>query len=164
MNKLPLQKVARSRRDRIFIVAGPSCPRPSLEHPAPSFAKRKMKLLLQVAGTCSPSPSMGTCCPHVACGDNVGAARPRRPTGVKSQESRFKNASGASATQNRSEARLAWPQRIEGKQDEEAASSSTFDSLHSHCFKRARQECRASLGSRFFDLKYPLSSPLRPFR
>jgi hypothetical protein len=41
--------------------------------------------------------------------------------------SRIKNASGASATRNRSEARLAWPQRSEGKQDEEDASSSTFD-------------------------------------
>jgi hypothetical protein len=108
MNKLPLQKVARSRRDSIFIVAG----------------------------TCSPSSSMGTCCPHVACGDNVGAARPRRPTGVKSQESRFKNASGASATQKRSEARLAWPQRIEGKQDVEAASSSSSTLRPSTLFTR----------------------------
>jgi hypothetical protein len=62
-----------------------------------------------------------------ACGDNVGVARPRRPTGEKSQESRFKNASAASATHNSSEARLAWPPRSEGKQDKEAAPSSTFD-------------------------------------
>jgi hypothetical protein len=94
-----------------FHVAGTSCPRPSLEHPAPSFVERKKPSLLQ-AGTFVPkgpsdessmnppllrpsSPSMlDVGCSmfdvhpparYVACGDNVGAARPRRPTGKKSQ-------------------------------------------------------------------------------
>ena len=109
-------------------MAGTSCPRPSLEHPAPSFAQRMKPPLLQAGTFVLKGPSYELSLKPLL----------QRIAGILP-------AWAPAAMVSAPRGRVALP-------DGPTFDFETFDALPLHRCRRARQECRASLASRLFIL------------